>query len=373
MAVRRPADGPVRYAVVGAGWFGQAAVLPAFANAAENSKLVAIVSGNPEKRDELAARYGVPAVPYDGYGALLRSGEVDAVYVVTPNSEHRDHAVTAARCGVHVLCEKPLADTPAAAEEMIAECDRNGVLLMTAYRLHFERSNLAAIRAANDGTIGTPRLFTAVNTQNVSHPGVTRLRPHLGGHPLLDIGIYCLNAARYVFRAEPTEVTAFAAENRGDPRFAAGVPDMLTALLRFPGERLATIACGFGEASVSAFQVVGTDGDLRMDPAFGFVGERKMLVTKGGKTVETVFPPQDHVGAEIVYFSDRIRTGERPEPDGYEGLIDLRIIDAMLHSVTKGMAVPVQPVGRKPRPDAGQRIDKPPVEEPELVNAAPPT
>ena len=369
MAASKSSDGKVRYAVVGAGWVGQAAVLPAFAHATENSRLAAIVSGDTQKRDELSAKYGVPAVPYEKYDELLASGDIDAVYVVTPNSEHRDHTLAAARRGVHVLCEKPLADTAAAAEEMIEACDRGGVLLMTAYRLHFEKANLTAVGMAHDGTIGEPRLIHAINAQTVD-AGNTRLKSHLGGHPLLDVGIYCVNAARYLFRAEPTEVTGFTAA-KNDPRFK-DVPEMVSALLRFPGDRLASISCGFGEAKVSACQVIGTTGDVRLDPGFPFAGERKLHLTKDGKTSETRFPPQDQVAPEIVYFSNCILKGERPEPDGHEGLIDMRIMEAILQSAVKGMAVPLQPVGRKPRPDMGQQIDKPKVKEPELVNAAPP-
>jgi predicted dehydrogenase len=360
---------PVRYAVVGAGWFGQSAVLPAFANAKENSRLAAIVSGDAQKRSVLSADYGVPAYSYEEYEELLASRSVDAVYVVSPNSIHKDHTVLAARHGVHVLCEKPLADTAVAAEEMIAACDRAGVLLMTAYRLHFEPANLKAIEVIRKGAIGEPRVMASLFTQQVD-PDNSRLDPHLGGHPLLDMGIYCVNAARYLFRAEPTEVTAFQATG-SDARFA-GVPEMVSAVLRFPGERLASFVCGFGEAKASAYQVLGTKGDLRLDPAFAHKGERAMAVTADGKTKETRFPDGDQIGPEIVYFSECVRKGRRPEPDGREGLIDLWIIEAIKASAQKGVAVPLQPVVDKPRPDRKQEITKPRKEEPELVNAAPP-
>src|SRR5687767_2489855 len=111
MPVNRLVGNRVRYAVVGAGWFGQAAVLPAFANSKENSELVAIVSGDAEKRAVLSADYGVPAYPLEQYEDLLGAGSVDAVYIVSPNSVHREQTLAAARHGVHVLCEKPLADT----------------------------------------------------------------------------------------------------------------------------------------------------------------------------------------------------------------------------------------------------------------------
>lgn len=359
----------VRYAVVGAGWFGQAAVLPAFANAKENSELAAIVSGDAQKRAALSSDYRVPAYGYEQYDDLLASGSVDAVYIVSPNALHRAHATAAARKGIHVLCEKPLADTPVAAEEMIAACDRAGVLLMTAYRLHFEKANLQAIDLIRKDKIGEPRVMTSTFTQQVD-PDNSRLDASLGGHPLLDVGVYCVNAARYLFRAEPTEVTAFAATG-SDPKFKA-VPEMVSAVLRFPGERLAAFTCGFGEAKASTYQVIGTKGDIRLDPAYSHTGERAMTVTVDGKSKETTFPDGDQIAPEIVYFSDCIQNGRRPEPDGREGLIDLWIIEAIKVSAVKGMAVPLQPLPEKPRPDKSQHIAKPANEKPELVNAAPP-
>ena len=365
----RPTGKKVRYAVVGAGWFGQAAVLPAFANARENSELAAIVSGDIQKRAALSADYGVPAYSYEQYEEMLASSRVDAVYIVSPNSLHKEHTIAAARHGVHVLCEKPLADTAVAAEEMIAACDRAGVLLMTAYRLHFEKANLQAVELIRKGTIGEPRVMTSTLTQQVD-PDNSRLDAHLGGHPLLDVGIYCVNAARYLFRAEPIEVTAFVATG-SDPKFK-DVPEMVSAVLRFPGERLAGFTCGFGASKASTYQVLGTKGDIRMDPAFSHTGARAMTLTVDGKSKDTTFPDCDQIAPEIVYFSDCVQKGRRPEPDGREGLIDLWIIEAIKASSTKGMAVPLQPLPEKPRPDKAQQISKPAKKEPELVNAAPP-
>lgn len=359
----------VRYAVVGAGWFGQSAVLPAFANAKENSELVAIISGDAEKRAVLSADYIVNAYSLDQYEDVLSSGAVDAVYIVSPNSVHKEQALLAAKHGVHVLCEKPLADNAVAAEEIIAACDRAGVLLMTAYRLHFEKANLHAVDLIRKGEIGNPRAMMASFTQQVD-PDNSRLDKNLGGHPLLDVGIYCVNAARYLFRDEPIEVSAFVATG-ADPKFKE-VPEMVAAVLRFPGERLASFTCGFGETKTSAYQVLGTRGDIRLDPAFAHKGERHMTITIDGKEKEQSFPDGDQISPEIVYFSECILKNRRPEPDGREGLIDLWIIEAIKLSAMKGMAVPLQPVPVKPRPDKSQHIAKPKTTEPELVNAAPP-
>src|SRR5688572_28630339 len=139
------AKGRIRYAVVGLGWFGQEAVLPAFRNVKKNSVLAALVSGDAEKRQELSKQYKVPAYSYEQYDELLRSGSIDAVYIVLPNAMHHEYTVRAAAAGVHVLCEKPMADSTSACKEMIDACRRNNVRLMIAYRLHFEEANLKAV------------------------------------------------------------------------------------------------------------------------------------------------------------------------------------------------------------------------------------
>src|SRR4030095_11854644 len=114
----------VRYAVIGLGHIAQAAVLPAFAHAKRNSVLAAIVSGEDKKLRQLGRRYGVPRVcHYDDVDDLFTSGEIDAVYIALPNDMHKDYTVRAARAGLHVLCEKPLATSAEDCAAMIAACE----------------------------------------------------------------------------------------------------------------------------------------------------------------------------------------------------------------------------------------------------------
>src|SRR5688572_26372830 len=160
------ASDKVRFAVVGTGWFGQEAVLPAFANV-PNATLAAIVSGDPKKRQELGEHYGVKAYSYEDYDNLLASGEIDAVYNVLPNSLHRDYTIRAAQARIPVLCEKPLAGNAEDARRMVEACAQAGVPLMTAYRLHFDPANLTAVELVEQGKIGEPRLFSSLNLMQV--------------------------------------------------------------------------------------------------------------------------------------------------------------------------------------------------------------
>jgi len=158
---------PVRFAVIGQGYFAQAAVLPAFARA-EGCELRAIFSEDETKLRALKRKYGVTAAfGYERYDEYLGSGEVDAVYVTVPNDQHREYVERAARAGVHVLCEKPLGVDAEDAERMVAVCDSAGVRLMTAYRLHFEAATLEAIERVQSGDIGRPRFFASTFAMQV--------------------------------------------------------------------------------------------------------------------------------------------------------------------------------------------------------------
>jgi predicted dehydrogenase len=361
--------GKLRIAVVGAGWFGQTAVLPAFANS-KHAMLTAIVSGDDEKREELAKKYSVPAVGYDGYDRLLAGGSVDAVFIVLPNNLHCEYTERAAKHGVHVLCEKPLAVTPDECERMVTACADAGVKLMTAYRLHFEPANMGVVDAIAGGEIGTARIFHGFNVQQIEDEGNIRLDAESGGGPLQDLGVYCINAARYTLQADPTEVVGFATRS-ADPRFHE-VPDTVTALMRFPDERVASFTCGFAAGKVSSFRVVGTEADILMDPAFSFTGELKTFTTKDGKTAEKTTPPHDHVAGEIDYFAERVLAGEDPEPDGREGLIDVTIIAAIEQSIREGRAVKLPAFPPKSRPSGKQVQKRPPAKGVKMVNATAP-
>ncbi|MGC1295395.1 MAG: Gfo/Idh/MocA family oxidoreductase [Alloacidobacterium sp.] len=362
----------VRYAVVGLGYIAQVAVLPAFQHARENSELVALVSGDATKRAQLAKKYKVNTTySYEQFSECLESGLIDAVYIALPNNMHRAYTEAAARAGVHILCEKPMAVTEQECEAMIEATSRANVKLMIAYRLHFEKGNLAAVSAVRDGKIGDPRIFRSGFCQQV-RTGNSRLQDELGGGPLYDIGVYCINAARYLFRAEPEEVFAYSATREQDSRFKE-IDEMYAALLRFPDARLASFTCSFGAADRSTYEVIGTKGVVKMDPAYEMVGDLKSEITIEGRTQKATYKKRDQFGPELVYFSKCILENMEPEPGGKEGLADVRIIQALLESQQKDRPVRTSSVGELTRPTEEQEIHKPPVGKPHLVKAAPPS
>ena len=359
---------PVRYAVVGLGHIAQTAVLPAFEHARRNSTLAALVSDDETKLRELSERHQVPHTFRD-YDECLKSGEVDAVYIALPNHLHCEYTVRAAEAGVHVLCEKPMAVSVAECEKMQHAVDAADVKLMIAYRLHFERANLKAIDLARSGVLGEVRAFSSVFAIDVL-PGNIRLDREKGGGTLYDIGVYCINAARYLFGADPTEVCALTA-NSGEPRFAE-VDEMTGAILRFPGDRLATFVCSFGFKEIGYYELLGTKGHLRVDPAYDYFDGLTHYLTVDGKTTKRTYRKRDQFAPELTYFSDCILRRTQPEPGGREGLIDVAIIEALYASASQGK--PIQPVLPKgdARPTLAQAEYQPPVKEPEPVHAAAP-
>ena len=157
--------------------------------------------------------------------------------------------------------------------------------------------------------------------------GNIRTRKELGGGTLFDIGVYCINAARYLFRDEPIEVVGLTANN-GEKRFAE-IEEMTGAILRFSRERLAIFTCSFGSTDVAYYDLVGTKGHLRLKNAYEYRGEMKCVGSIDGKETEKIFKPTDQFAPELIYFSDCILHDRAPEPSGNEGLADVRVINAI--------------------------------------------
>jgi glucose-fructose oxidoreductase len=362
----------VRYAVVGQGYIAQSAVLPAFAHARRNSELSALFSDDRVKLRKLGRKYGVDHLyGYEEYERGLLESEADAVYIALPNDLHREYAERAANMALHVLCEKPMAPSVPDCDAMIEAAKRNQVKLMIAYRLHFQKANLTAIETLQRGQLGEPRIFSSVFTMDVKDRNNIRLKRERGGGTLWDIGIYCINAARYLFQDEPQEVFAWSA-NSGDSRFRE-VEEMTSAILRFPGERLASFTTSFGASDVASYQVVGTKGNLRLDSAYEYAEKMTMNITVGDKEENKTFPQTDQFAPELLHFSDCVLSGREPHPSGREGLADVRVIEALYRSAESGAPVPLSGVPPGSRPSIEQLSERPAVKEPELIKVTPPS
>jgi glucose-fructose oxidoreductase len=337
---------PIRFAVVGLGHFAQVAGLPALARL-RGAEIAALVSG------------------YEDYDALLESGDIDAVYIALPPDLHAAFTVRAAERGVHVLCEKPMAPTEQDCLRMISACAATRVRLMIAYRLHFQAANLHVIDLIRRDEIGRPRLFSSVFSHQVKADNI-RVEPRPGAGPLFDVGIYCINAARYIFRDEPIHVLANRLDVPGDARFRY-VEDGIAATLTFTGGRSASFQCSFGAAQRERYEVIGTAGVIECEHAYSFSSPMTVCLTRDGKRRRRNFRRTDQVAAEMQYFVDCVREGRDPEPSGYEGLADVRIIEAIYEATRTGQQVALEPRMRSQRPSPTQRITRPAHDEPKLV------
>jgi glucose-fructose oxidoreductase len=345
------------------GHIAQVAVLPAFAHAKQNSRVTALVSDDPPKLKALARKYKIGGCySYDEYEDCL--AQVDAVYIALPNSMHAEYTVRAAHAGVHVLCEKPMAVTVEECERMIEACRESNVKLMIAYRLHFEEINLKAVDLVRRGRIGDAKFFNSSFSMTV-RPGDIRTKKELGGGTLYDIGVYCINAARYLFRAEPKEVMAISV-NSG-PRRLGDIDESTGALLRFDGERVAAFVTSFNADDVASYRIVGTKGQLHVDPAYEYAEGLAYTLKVNGKARRVRIGKRDQFAPELLYFSDCIRRNREPEPSGEEGLQDVRIVQALYESAETGKAVQIPPFEPSKRPTGRQRITRPGVSKPQLV------
>jgi predicted dehydrogenase len=183
---------------------------------------------------------------------------------------------------------------------------------------------------------------------------------------MLDLGVYCVNAARNLFGEEPIWVVATARES-------GGVDDTTTAILRFPGNATAQFTVSNGVAGVSSYRVAGTEGDLLVEPAYEYQGELEHHLTLDGKTKTKSFGKRDQFAPELEYFSRCILEDREPEPNAEEGILDLRVIDAILESARVGRPIELAPRQRARRPSSAQEAKKPAVGRQETVNAPSPS
>lgn len=336
-----------------------------------NSVITALVTGDTVKAKTLSKKYAISRLyDYDGYEEMLRSRDVDAVYLAVPNSMHRDYAVTALDAGIHVLCEKPMARNEEECRDMIEAAARGKAKLMIAYRLHFEEATIEAIETVRSGVIGDPRFFSSVFAQQLSESN-SRGKARFWANPLPDMGPYPINTVRHLFRAEPLEVFAFSA--RKEERRFDEIDEMFVVTLRFPEERLASFTVSYGANPIDQYRVVGTQGDLEVKPGFGFTEPLRHRLTVGTRVTEKVFPRTDQFGAETKYFSDCILDDREPEPNGEEGLADVRVLLAIEEALETGVPKAITArLERVVRPGREQIIRLPAVQSGELVDATAP-
>jgi predicted dehydrogenase len=334
----------VGYAVVGLGSISQVAVLPAFAHS-KKAKLVAVASGDKEKARKLAQQFKAShAFTYDKLAECLSNPEVEAVYIATPPGEHEKYAVAAAKAGKHVLSEKPLAATVQQARNMVETCRRHNVQFMTAYRKYFEPASVTLKKMISKGDLGRVdvihTLFAELRPFGDNSPSWLFSRELCGGGPLTDLGVYCVNTCRWLVSEDP--VAASGVSWVRDPRRYKEVEEGIAFRLDFPSGLILQGTAAYSAAFSSFVQVHGEKGWAGLAPAFAFEEERRLSGKIAGHWFARTFKPIDEFALELDYFSNCIREGRKPEPDGEQGLRDIVIIDAIYQAAQKGGTVRIE-------------------------------
>jgi predicted dehydrogenase len=346
------------YAIVGLGRLSLDQILPAFGRA-KMSKPVALVSGDRDKARKIAAQYGIresAIYDYQSYDKLADNPEVKAIYIVLPNSMHAEFVIRGAKTGKHILCEKPMATSVDDCHKMIAACASANVKLMVAYRQQYEPHNRAALKMLAAGRLGKLKQFISTNSQNQGDPTQWRLKKTLsGGGALPDVGIYCLNAARFLSREEPVEVVGTVYQPSDDLRFKE-VEASCQFIARFPSGFTAICNSAYNAHKSQSYRVECEHGFLDLNPAFGYTGNTlswKQLQEGMDTKAEPSIEDKDQFALEMDHFSQCVQQNVQPHTPGEEGLQDQRIIAGIYESARTGkpvkLAAPASPT-RGPDP-----------------------
>ncbi|MGC5799817.1 Gfo/Idh/MocA family protein [Sphingomonas sp. NFX23] len=340
---RAAPDRKLGYAIVGLGYYGLQTIMPQFVNC-EHSRVTALVSGDRAKALATAAKYGVPErsiYTYADFDRIRDNPDVDIVYVCLPNSMHAEYTIRAAKAGKHVMCEKPMAVSVAECEAMIRACKTAGKKLMIGYRCHFEPFNLEAMRLAKSGAAGKIRYVRSEHGFVQGDPNKWRLKRALsGGGSLMDMGIYSLQAARYMTGEEPIAVTARESTDRRDPRFRE-VEDMIEWTLEFPSGAIAGCQSMYS-ANQNHILLMGDKGRIELEPATRYDGNKMWTGRDGRETAITSPPPgpgKTQFAGQLDHLAECILDGREPIVSGEEGLRDMRIVEAIYRSVREGRTV----------------------------------
>jgi predicted dehydrogenase len=324
----------VGYAIIGLGRISMNCFMPAL-KASSTSAIAALVSGSPDKARRVAAQYGVPETAiysYEQFDRIRENSSVEAVYVALPNSMHAEYTIRAARAGKHVLCEKPMATSVDDSKAMVAACKQASRKLMIGYRCQLEPTTLHARQIIQTGRLGRIQSIESANGFNTP-PGEWRLNRKLaGGGPLVDVGIYSLNASRFLLGEEPSRVSAFSSVVDHDGRFDQ-VEETLAWTMQFPSGALAVCSTSYGADQEGFVRVHGTKGTLTLQPAFSYDGIQMAGEIDGDMISyedKQLFP--DEFVREADHFSRCILEDRQPGPSGEEGLRDMEWIGRIYKS-----------------------------------------
>jgi predicted dehydrogenase len=323
------------FAICGLGNLSSRQIAPALQKTA-HCRLTAVITDTPAKAASWKTEYNIAErniYTYDTMQRMADNPDIDVVYVVTPNALHLDHALAAVKAGKHVFCEKPLEISVERCQKMIAAVKAANRMLGVAYRCQFEPHHLECMRIARSKELGALKVIDAYFGYN-TEPNVWRLKRELaGGGPLMDVGIYALQATRYLTGEEPVWVSA--TTTQGDPTRFAEVEESVLWQARFPSGAVSQCGASYNTAPVSYFRAIAERGWFGLDPAFPYDGIRGMR--SDGKPLD--FPATDQFAVEMDDFAQCILEKKPSKVSGEEGLRDVKIMMAIYESARTGKPV----------------------------------
>ena len=324
------------FALVGLGNLSTHQLAPALQKT-KFCRLAGVVTGTPAKAARWQAQYGIPAknvYDYDTMEEMADNPDIDVVYVVTPNGLHAEHTIKAAKAGKHVLCEKPMEVSVEKCQQMIDVCKNAGRQLAIGYRLHFEPNNLECVRLAREKVFGDVRIIEAGLGFPIGDPRQWRLNRALaGGGPLMDVGIYALQATRYLTGEEPALVSAITTVT--DPVKFKDVEESIVWETKFPGGVIAHCSATYKVPGIGSFKACADGGWFGLDPAFYYDGIRGLR--SDGRSIH--LPAIDQFAAEMDDFAQCILHNRPTKVSGEEGLRDVKIMMAIYEAARTGSSV----------------------------------
>lgn len=336
----------VGFAIIGLGRLSLEQILPAFAKSLK-AKPVALVSGTPDKLHTVAKQYGInpeACYSYEDFDRIRDNPEVKAVYIVLPNAMHRQFCERAAKAGKHVLTEKPMSINSEDGQAMVEACRQAQVKLMVAYRIQYEPYNRRVMEAVRSRKYGRLLAYHGINTQTVAADGERQWRHKkdmAGGGSLFDIGLYCLNTARFITGEEPVEVFASTYSPAGDPRFAE-VEETVQFMLRFPSHTVANCLTSYGGRDDKYQRLNLETAAVDMPNAYAYHGQRMSVIERDDDVTrngEIALEPQNQFAQEIDHMADCVLTDSEPWTRGEEGVQDHKLMEAIYESARTGQPV----------------------------------
>ncbi len=325
----------VRFGVLGGGKIARTRFFPSIASMRDSAELIAVGTRRSQALApaDLGLADGVRLLPYD---EIVNRGRdlVDAVYIALPNDLHVPWILRCLKAGLHVLCEKPLTASRAEAMRCRRESERRGVLLAEACMARHDVRYARVRELIDDGRLGQVHLLEASFSFFLEDLANIRLRRERQGGALLDVGCYGIDIARFVFGAEPVEMTARCL--RGS---SSEVDEVVAATLLFEGGRMATVTASTHLARYHSCRIRGSHGMVTVPDAFiPDVNKPTRIVVEfaGGERHEEESPPASPYRDQIVHFIHAVRAGDRKRlPPSEDGVANAGILEAALRSMDR--------------------------------------